>query len=134
MISCLHLCSLLAGSSVWVSHLSAAIWLCALVGRASLQTMRIAERTTLLLLHSRPQNLRFSWSRGRRNLVNDILRRLALGTRMLPLMRLFHARTSDANPFSGLSKSFSAFKLVAKIPCHEDQGFHIPARRHLPSP
>ena len=37
--------------------------------------------------HSRPQSLRFFWSRGRRNgvlLVNDILRRVALGTRMSP--------------------------------------------------
>ena len=38
----------------------------------------------LLCTHSRPQSLRFFWSRGRRNgglLVNDILRRVTLGTR-----------------------------------------------------
>ena len=38
----------------------------------------------LLCTHFRPQSLRFVWSRGRRNvelLVNDILRRVALGTR-----------------------------------------------------
>ena len=39
----------------------------------------------LKIPHSRPQSLRFFWSRGRTNgglLVDNILRRVALGTRM----------------------------------------------------
>lgn len=44
------------------------------------------------------------------------------------LMRLFHSHTSDTSPSSRFSKDFSAFKLVAKYPSHEEQVFHIRAR------
>ena len=50
------------------------------------------------LRHSRLQSLRFVWSRGRRNgelLVNDILRQVALETRMGLRLRFFSEREDE---------------------------------------
>ena len=78
------------------------------------------KRNIVARTHPRPQSLRFFWSSGRRN-VNDILRRVALGTR---IARTWQNNYNTMQHLQMLHEKSDHFQISA------NNSQHVATRRH----